>query len=256
MKIFDSLTHPTLSGEFLGIAGCHFGEVSQALRESEIYRSCAVGMSGIGGYDHVAFIQQCRRYPEFVPVGGFDFRDPDVRSQVELIKELGYQAVKVHPRFAGRGFGKARLRIALEEIERCELPVFLCTYNFFDLSQTGELLTFESTCEALLGLSRLKVVFLHGGGVDLLRYAELVRANDNYLLDLSLTLCKYPGSSVDLDIAFLFQYFDRRTCVGADYPDFDYATFRERVEYFASSVDREKAARVTHRNLESLFGDP
>jgi predicted TIM-barrel fold metal-dependent hydrolase len=111
-------------------------------------------------------------------------------------------------------------------------------------------------CEVLLGLPRLKVVLLHGGGVDLLRYAELVRANDNYLLDLSLTLCKYAGSSVDLDIGFLFRRFDRRICVGADFPDFDYLTFRERVEHFASSVDQDKASHATYQNLERLFGDP
>ena len=62
------------------------------------------------------------------------------------------------------------------------------------------------------------MVLLHGGDVQLLRYAELVRFNANLILDLSLTIMKYAGSSLDADLSFLFREFDRRICIGSDHP--------------------------------------
>src|SRR5205085_2428141 len=65
-----------------------------------------------------------------------------------------------------------------------------------------------------------RVVLLHGGDVRLLQYSELVRFNPSLLLDLSQTLMKYPGSSIDMDLRFLFQSFDRRICIGSDFPEY------------------------------------
>ena len=52
----------------------------------------------------------------------------------------------------------------------------------------------------------------------------------NVLLDLSNTLLRYQGSSLDRDIAWLFRSFDRRICIGSDYPDYEPGQLRARFE--------------------------
>jgi hypothetical protein len=73
------------------------------------------------------------------------------------------------------------------------------------------------------------------------------------LLDLSFTLCRYEGSSVDLDIRYLFQNFDQRICVGSDNPQFTLAQFRKRFDELSADLDPEKRMNAAHRNLLSVF---
>jgi predicted TIM-barrel fold metal-dependent hydrolase len=99
-----------------------------------------------------------------------------------------------------------------------------------------------------------RVVLAHGGGVDLLRHAELVRHNDNLLLDLSFTLLKYAGSSIDADVAWLLAQFDRRVCVGSDHPEFTPAELRTYLDRALAKLPRDKAENVAHRNLARFLG--
>src|SRR6185503_12404899 len=99
-----------------------------------------------------------------------------------------------------------------------------------------------------------KVVLVHGGDVQALRYAELVHYNPNLLLDLSYTLLKYRGSSLDADMHYLFRALDRRTCIGVDHPEFTHRALRERFDELASGLPEEKANNIAHRNLESFLG--
>jgi len=84
---------------------------------------------------------------------------------------------------------------------------------------------------------------------------EICRPYQNVLLDLSFKLCRYEGSSVDLDIRYLFQNFDQRICVGSDNPQFSLAQFRRRFDELTAGLDREKSLNAAHRNLRSFIGE-
>ena len=99
-----------------------------------------------------------------------------------------------------------------------------------------------------------KVVLLHGGDVQVLRYAELVRFNAKLILDLSMTIMKYRGSSVDAEGAFLFRHFDRRICIGSDHPEYSHAQLRAQFEDLAHGIDREKAENIAFRNITAFLG--
>jgi predicted TIM-barrel fold metal-dependent hydrolase len=98
-----------------------------------------------------------------------------------------------------------------------------------------------------------RVVLVHGGDVRLLEYAELVRFNQNLLLDLSLTIMKYRGSSLDTDIGFLFRQFDRRLCVGTDFPEYSPAALRARFDDFSRDLPAEKVENIAYRNLQTFL---
>jgi predicted TIM-barrel fold metal-dependent hydrolase len=93
------------------------------------------------------------------------------------------------------------------------------------------------------------MVLLHGGTVEMLRYAESIRTNPNVLLDLSYTLQRYEGSSLDQDISYLFRTFDRRICIGTDYPDYEPAQVRVRFEALANGLPRDKRENVGWKNI-------
>jgi predicted TIM-barrel fold metal-dependent hydrolase len=112
---------------------------------------------------------------------------------------------------------------------------------------------FYSLVRLLKRCPKARVVLVHGGDVRLLEYAELVRHNSNLLLDLSLTMMKYAGSSIDADIGFLFRRFDRRICVGTDFPEYSHSALRGRFDHFSSGVAQDKLENIGFRNLQGFL---
>jgi predicted TIM-barrel fold metal-dependent hydrolase len=130
-----------------------------------------------------------------------------------------------------------------------DLTVFLCTYMHCALHSYPTRDPFFSLVELLQEASETRIILVHGGDIEVMRYAELARFNTNLLLDLSLTLMKYEGSSVDLDLAFLFRQFDRRICIGTDWPEYGPDQLRVRFEHFACDIPEEKRHNIAYRNL-------
>jgi hypothetical protein len=67
-------------------------------------------------------------------------------------------------------------------------------------------------------------------------------------------MCKYKGSSVDLDVRFLFENFDRRICIGSDSPEFSLDVMRERFDFFAHGLPGEKIRNIANLNLSRFLG--
>lgn len=252
--LFDSLTHPTRTGRFLGKKEASFAALCAALKKNKIQKACAVGIAGCDGYEHELFMRECRRHPELVPIAGFDPACGNVRKELEKIKALGYRGIKIHPRFSGLDPADSRFTRAFEAAMRQKLVIFYCTYEHSHLVTYPAADPFYSLVRHLKKAPEAKVVLLHGGNVRLLQYAELVRSNPNLLLDLSFTLMKYPGSSLDLDIRFLMRHFDRKLSVGSDYPDFSIKDFRTRFEALSRGIEKSKLQNIAYKNLEKFLG--
>ena len=85
------------------------------------------------------------------------------------------------------------------------------------------------------------------------KYAELCRHNKNILLDLSLTIMKYKGSSIETDIDFLFNYFDRKICIGSDHPEWDYKNILNYLNKNQKLAVIEKKVNILFKNIETFF---
>jgi predicted TIM-barrel fold metal-dependent hydrolase len=251
IPIFDALAHPTLSGTWLDSGrDATFASLATALDESGYMGAAAVGICGVGGYEDAAFIACCRQHGRLVPVAGFNpGHAGSAAGEMQRLRALGYTAIKVHPRFTGLDLSGAVLGETLAAAAAHDMPVFLCTYQHCALERYPSEDPFFSLVRALKAAPAARVVLVHGGDVQVLRYAELVRFNPNLLLDLSLTIMKYAGSSLDLDLAFLFRQFDERICIGSDHPEHGHRELRQRFESLAAGIPRHKAENIAFRNI-------
>lgn len=262
IPIFDSLTHPTLDGNWIMPKYKGVAYIDDLLNEMDTYHvshAFAVGMQGIGAYDEEAYIKfiQERSNGRLFPIAYLPFDTANataIKHHLSVIKKKGYVGVKIHPRISNLYLDNPLLPQAIDDANELGLAVLLCTYLYSpvqsyhinNIANIGELLTKINT--------HSKVVLLHGGAVRLMEMMEIVRAFPNALLDLSFTLCKYAGSSLDLDLQFLFRMFDRRICIGSDFPEISLKSMRERFDYFSDGIAPEKAENIAYRNLYTLLG--
>ncbi len=262
IPLFDSLTHPTLDGTWIdgGRRDNTLSRLEAEMAANHVEWACAVGMKDIGGYALEAYADFIRSSSKnILPVAYYDFHESDsaleINRQLDDIARCGYVAIKIHPGFSRIDLRSPGLRAVLGEAAARRLPVLLCTFLYRQPYLTAPC----SHLDLAPLLSHLpessKIVLLHGGDVNLLGLMEIVRPYPNTLLDLSFTLCRYEGSSVDLDIRYLLQNFDQRVCVGSDNPQFSLAQFRRRFDELSAGIDPEKRKNTAHRNLQSFFGD-
>ena len=262
IPLFDSLTHPTLDGTWIRGVACKntLRELEAEMAAHNIEWACAVGMKDIGGYALEAYADHIRSASQkLFPVAYYDFNEADTAREIDRqlndISRCRYSAIKIHPGFSRIDLRSPGLRAVLCEAGSRGLPVLLCTF----LHRQPYLATPRSYLDFSPLLSDLpesaKIILVHGGDVNVLGLMEIVRPYPNVLLDLSFTLCRYEGSSLDLDIRYLFQNFDQRICVGSDNPQFNLAQFRRRFDELSAGLDLAKGMNAAHRNLQLFFGD-
>lgn len=253
--LFDSLSHPTLTGRWPGrTVDASFARLNTELAANGFVGACAVGLAGVERYEHQAFAVACAAYPSLVPVAGYGFHDGDVDQELAYLRRLGYVGIKIHPRYSGVELGDPRLSETVTAAARHQLVTFLCTYHHTGLPDYPRSDVFVDTVDILRSAPDSRVVLLHGGDVQLMRYAELVRHNDNLLLDVSFTMLKYAGSSLDADLRFLFGHLDQRVCVGVDHPEFSHAQMRARFEELAAGLPETKRRNVGSASLLRFLG--
>tara|TARA_Y100000780_G_scaffold232562_1_gene266330 strand:- start:38932 stop:39711 length:780 start_codon:yes stop_codon:yes gene_type:complete len=249
IELIDSLAHPTLTGKWLSShEDSSFSSLIKSMKDGNFNRSLAIGMDNIENYSHESFINECKLYPELIPVAGLN---PfcDLEKEFSLIKKLGFKAVKLHPRFSCFNMNIDTLKNIFQSSLNYNLPVLLCTYFYTSVDKIIKQDPFYILTEALSHVPNCKCVLVHGGGVEVLKYAELVRFNPNLLLDLSLTIMKYTGSSIDHDISFLLNHFDRRICIGTDFPEYSHRELFNKLESLSTGISEDKIKNFCGLNL-------
>src|SRR2546423_10313099 len=135
IPLFDSLTHPTVDGTWIGGAPRNntLGELETEMAASNIQWACAVGMKDIGAYAHAAYADYIRTTSQNIfPVAYYDFKESrtalQISRQLDDISRYGYAAIKIHPGFSRIDLRNPNLRAVLFEAGSRGLPVLLCTF--------------------------------------------------------------------------------------------------------------------------------
>lgn len=259
IEIFDSSTHPTLDANWLNSrydSKANFDLLVNDMQMYGIKKAFAIGMKNIGKYDENLFIEKVMHYEKFLmPVAYFDFFDftsiSELENYMKSLKKLGYVGIKLHPRFSDFNLANTKLEAIIKSANNYTLIPFLCTY-FSD----KKLNLRNNLIELMALLSKIeneKLILLHSGATLSLELINMAYVYQNVLFDLSFTLCKYEGSSLDLDIKYLFKNFDRRICIGSDFPEVSMKTLRERFEFFSAGLNIEKVRNIAFKNIENYL---
>lgn len=247
VPLFDVNTHPTLSGE------SSFAYLRQQLDDSGFIGGCAVSLPGSDRVDDRVFYEASLAH-RFHPVAAWqDVAAQEIEGRLHALSGIGYTAIKIHPRRSGLSVRDRRFGDVLRSAASAGIAVFHCTYQFGGGS-THAPDPLPALMDAVESAPGLRMVLLHGGTVEALRYAECIRSNHNLLLDLSFTLNRYCGSSLDLDLSFLFRTFDRRICLGSDFPDYRPADVRARFEQLSAGLSDIKRENIAWRNISAFLG--
>ena len=254
--IFDSLTHPTISGEWLsGKFNAEFSALNAEMEANNVVNACAVGLPNVGEYNHVDFINFCKKYNKLIPIAGFDIFTNNIDEEISQLKSMGFRGLKLHPRCGNFSFEKDNERI-VEIMNSCfdnNLVVFICTYFSSEMNLFPNRDPFWDLVSIFKKSPKTKTILVHGGLTRIMQYVDLVRFNSNILLDLSYTIIKYQGSSLDLDIKYLFESFDRKLCIGSDHPEFSINHLRERLDFFSVDLPKLKLENIYYKNLKNFF---
>ena len=247
----DTLTHPTLNGKWIdNREGDTFEDLYKLAKSHNVISCCAVGLPEVGDYDHKGYYEKAASFNDFFyPVAPITKTNiVDIINEIDDIKTIGFDAIKIHQRLLRKNFSHEDLSKIFKKCYECNMKVFYCTYFHCHTSKIPNEDPFFTLASALKNSPQIKIILLHGGGVELLKYCELARFNENILIDLSLTLMKYDGSSIDKDILFLFNNFDRKITIGSDHPEWDYGNILKKLRHMLSNISEEKAKNITSVN--------
>lgn len=256
MKWFDSLTHITADGGWLG-ANRHDASLETLLAQMDASgcgRACLVGIA-----DHVPnepILAAAKAHPgRFVPIAGFNpaaNHESSMDDAIARIAARGFAGIKLHPRLNGYDPLDARVLAAIDSAAQHSLAVFFCTLCRQSDRPTRHIADIvdhlATRCHAGT------IVLLHGGGASMMDLFELVRMHKHLILDLSFSILRYAGSSIDADIRFLCEHLDERLTVGSDFPQFSSGDAFARLEALAEGLPAKKLENILHRNLSNLFG--
>ncbi len=260
IPIFDSLTHPTLNGDWILPRYPQMSKIDDLLYEMDLNNICcafAVGMESIGGYDETHYSEFIlSKTDKLLPIAFFNVNENNnidlIISKLKYLKTKKYRGIKLHPRIGKFNLLNPLLPEIIKAANDENLIVLFCTY-FYEPNENVIYNNVDNLLNLLIKIPNEKIILLHSGSVRLLEMMEIARAFNNVLLDLSFTINKYAGSSLDLDIKYLFESFDQRICIGSDFPQYSISEMRNRFNIFAENINAEKALNIAIKNLTNFL---
>jgi len=258
IPLFDSLTHVTADGRWFNTQ--HNGSVDRlrsCLGHASPAFACVVGIAGYNMPNDFIRERCAESGGMLVPVAGVITGElasaADALAAVRALRQQGFRAIKIHPTLCNDGIESKEFDWTMDACASVDMPVFLCTImrrrGFLPGGPPAELIY-----RAFARHSAVRALLVHGGLSEVMLFADVVRGLPNTLLDLSLTLLKYRGSSIDQDIGYLFRTFDQRLTVGSDFPEWTPLEVRHRVEELAGDLAPAKLENILWRNLAGFLG--
>jgi len=245
--IIDTNVHLTISDQWGNKKNLE-KEFFKIYKKYHLRGFACVGIKNMEKYDNLKFFNKFNKKKNIYLVPALDL-NKSIEKQLRLFKKHKCKILKIHP----RSFDKTMNDFDLEKIfyycNKENFKIFLCTYfndnpNNFYTSDPKYIFS-----KSYKRYPDLKVLLMHGGCERILEFSELIRFSKNLYLDLSLTILKYTGSSVDHDIKFLFNNFDKKITLGSDFPEFNYDIFIKKIRYFLKGLNKEKNDNICYKNF-------
>lgn len=256
MKFFDSLTHVSPDGSWLdhNRYDSGLGRLIEDIDKFDTFRACLVAIAGYQRNEDL--ITLTKQHPEmFVPIAGFNpvehTTNEDRRKALAAIASAGFPGIKLHPRLNEYDPLDQRCIDTISHASELGMVVFLDT--LFRQKNISTAYAPDVVDRLVHDCSLHRLILLHGGASSLLDMFEMVRMHETLILDLSFTLLRYAGSSLDQDIVFVCRNLDQRVTIGSDFPEYLPSAAYRRIDRMLADLPREKRDKVLYQNLEHLF---
>ncbi len=256
MDYFDSLTHITRDGSWLGDHRCDASLTTLLRRmdEASVRRACLVGIADY--VDNEVVIEAARAHRDrLVPIAGLNPRTlPTLRRVQARVAEIaaeGFAGIKLHPRLNGYDPLDPKCIAVFEAAADHGLVILLDTlFRQRGLVTRNAPDTIDFIANAC---PDTRVLLLHGGGPSMMELWEIVRMHPALMIDFSFTIMRYAGSRLDDDIRYFLRTTDQLVTVGSDFPEYLPSVAIARFRELAEGIESHRLENVAYRNLERLF---
>ena len=268
LPIFDSLTHPTLSGNWLGkskFKSSSFKDLSTSILESNVCSAVASTFPSNEVISPKAFSLECKKTSE---ISGINFypayilKDDDQFSRTILpsIKSQSKEnnilpIIKLNSCFIDFNDTKG-IKLFLDKLVESlnsNFVLYVCTYPYSTLG-SPQILEMRPFIDLLCQYySDIPTVLLHGGTVQILEMSQYAQHFNNIHLDLSFTICRYINSSLFYDFCYLFEYLDQKLVVGTDHPEYSYIELRQAICKIENHLRLQ--SNITKQNLKAKLSN-
>jgi len=253
--IVDAHTHVTPDGQWFTTA-CDASEATllHQMDKAGIERSVVIGLPGYVSNEFISDL--CQRHGDrLLPVSSFNpttyANSREVSREIrEQLKDSDFIGVKLHPRLNHYDPSDTRVFGLLDEIASWPKPLPLWIDTLFYYPGGALKKPPVETIHAIVGSYPGVTFFLsHAGGPDILRLSHAVRSCPNAFLEISLTLTRYVGSSVEMDIRYLLKTFEQRLVFGSDFPEVSLSQARNAFDGLAEGSNPLASESVLGRNF-------
>jgi len=229
-----------------------------SMRQSGISKSLILPLPGVISNSAVDKIEE--KYSDLIIAGSY-FNPKQYNSFIEAINEFNQEIVlknkrivKFHNRLCKYGFYDENFFKVLEFNNSLikPIPIAICGI-FHDGNSNTAIVPPTYIYEIVKKFSNTNFLILHGAGSWIFKTAEMIRSLKNVHLDLSFTISRYKGSSVDLDIRWLSNNFDKRLIWGSDSPEISQKQALEDFYSVAGRLTSDKIDNILGNNIRSLL---
>ena len=248
--IVDAMAHATETGQWFETG--RNASVEALLASMDAHGVDRAVLAGLPNITELDFLSQAQAaHPgRFIPVAGLDLSTGlnAAARTIAQAEEMGFAGVKIYPRLSGVPLDDPLVEEVVDLAGEADLAAFICTVHRPPLPPLGRPVS-DAIHQLCAVCEDTRIVLVHGGYDDLLSTSERIRPMEHVLLDLSLTLTRFAKASVGMDIAYLLESFDRRICVGTDFPENNWRDVMAAFETIGVTRNDLAGAGVLGRNL-------
>ena len=200
---------------------------------------------------------QCERYAgRLLPLYTPDLGEPAqvVAGLDSFFHEREPRGLKIHPRMQKAAPGDPVVGQVMRWADERDVPVVFDCFPFGDDVDDQRLwpLAYHRLAREFSGVT---IVLAHSGGFRALDAFMVAKANANVVLDVSLTLRYFPGTSAERDLAFACRRLPAgRVIYGSDFPNIGIDESLQTAREVLTGLSEEQRAALFGGTARRLFG--
>ena len=222
--------------------------ISNKIKANNITRALCMFDNEKKFIDRKLFYDNCLKTNTLIPVATIR-NTKNLKNEIENINKIGFKFIKFHPRNLNIKIGNEFYTKAFRLIKKTKLNIMWCTFDGWSTTKISEMNQLDFLSKLTNIVDNNKIILMHAGGPNILKFYEKFRFSENIFFDLSYTITHYENTSIEKDIIFLMNKFDKRILLGCDYPAI-------KLKKYLDSLNRVlKKAKIKDSKIKNILNN-